>query len=309
MGNVAAKFGISPAELPKKSEMIVDDRRLGIEIEQEYENSNRAVTSIVTHPTVRKLWRTERDGSLRNTGFEFVSTILWPHQVEEALDVVLPAVALGTCSWRAGIHVHVDVADLDELQLRCMAKLYAMLEHAIFAWEGTNRDQSRFCVPWYTCTAGVRDMFAAISSDSGTISRAFSTFGKYTALNMIPICNQGTVEFRHMQTVADKQSILKYVNLCLGIVQAGKDKVDVLKMFSTLGVRDFIREIFGDYGTFLLSVPNLEELLWRGMDTANSVALSELNLTKPTTNDSQVPDVKDLFQLIKNFNSKEGDVK
>ena len=302
MTSVASKFGIVPVDFPQESDLIINDRRLGIEIEQEYSTTDSARSVQIgfrSGQPITEYWACTRDGSLRNMGYEFVSHILWPYKVSRALDLVLPHVSRGVFSWRAGIHVHVDAADLDDEQLRSMAKLYAMLEPVIFEWEGTNRDQSRFCVPWYTCNAGVRSMFEAVASSAGSINDAFNRFGKYTALNMIPLCSLGTVEFRHMQTTEDKERIINYINLCLGIVQAGRDNVDVLRLFSSSGTEAFIREIFGKHGEFLLQVPDLETLLWRGMDCANAICLSELKTNNRNT--QRVPDVKTLLTKMKKF--------
>lgn len=309
MTTIASKFGINPVSFPKESTFIVDDRRLGIEIEQEYTDGEdaRFAQNTVRLGAASPYWRCENDGSLRNIGLEFVSTILWPHHVDAALQGILPAVRQGTCSWRAGIHVHVDASDLDEVQLRYMAKVYAMLEPVIFAWEGTSRDQSRFCVPWYTCTTGVRSMFEAVSRNAQVINDAFQRFGKYTALNMIPLCNLGTVEFRHMQTVADIGKIKDYINLCLGIVNAGRNKIDAPKLLSSSGTRYFIREIFGTHADFLMNMTELETLLWRGMDTANAIALSELKPRHGPQPNPEVTDVKDLMQRIQNFKDFEGE--
>ena len=274
MSTVSSKFGLSAPTLPGKSSFVSDTICVGIELEQEYESERHFIAADGTgSPYAKSLWRVDRDDSLRGHGIEYASVVLYPAQIEPALDEVWSIVEQGNNSWRAGIHVHVDVRSLDDAQFRSMCKLYAIMEPLIFAWEGTGRDQSRFCIPWYSCTDGVAAAFDAVSQDRRTIERTFRSFGKYAALNLMPIMNYGSVEFRHMSMMPDRQRLLNYVRICMGIVEAGSRNVNASREMSGLGPREFISSIFQGHCDFLLQVPDYEMLLWRGMDTANALGI------------------------------------
>lgn len=303
---VCSLFGINGAPLPKESDLIVDDIRLGIEVEQEYEGDGARHSVTRNTPALNNAeWRVTRDGSLRNYGVEFVSNILYPYQVRSSLQTLLPVLDRGTYSWRSGIHVHVECADMSAEQLRSMAQLYAVMEPLIFAWEGTNRQESRFCVPWYTAPRGVHEMFTAINSnDADLISMSLNSFGKYTSLNMIPLTRQGTVEFRHMQTTGDLDKIIEYVNMCLGIVSAGKQNLDALSVLSSsTDAASFISSIFGDYCPTLGRGTADTDLLWRGVDVANTIAIAELR--HDTEEDNMEVDMDHLQQWIDKVKNKE----
>lgn len=272
--SLASKFGIKPELLPTPSVYCTDNRRVGIEIEQEYrtEQQYRKCQEVMSD----KYWTVKGDGSLRHFGVEFCSNILYPGDVDAALDQVFDYLQAGTFSWRTGIHVHIDVSDLDEAQIRSVCELYAVVEPVLFEWEGNERDQSRFCVPWYTCPAAVRAMLSQLDGDEFAVREAFERFGKYSALNLTSIPRFGTIEFRHMQTVNDKEKLRKYVNICLAIVEAGKEKINAGQMLSMNGAENFIRATFDKSLSFLDGTPVDFDRAWQSIDVINNIKMSTI---------------------------------
>lgn len=279
---LASKFGKFPQHLPKKSPYCTDTRSVGIEIEQEY-GSNSIFRSITPVTDDSPYWQHKHDGSLREIGVEFVSGILFPGDVDAALEEVMPLVSKGTFSWRTAIHVHIDVRDLSEEQLTKVCELYSVIEPLIFEWEGNNRNESRFCVPWYACPAAVKKMLSVVNNNNNdvyVVQNAFEKFGKYSALNLTSIPRFGTLEFRHMQTTDNIDKIRKYINLCLRIVEAGSNLIDAGYELSRAGAENFIREVFNGDINFLEGGQIHFDSAWRGIDVVNSIKLS---MEKPKT--------------------------
>jgi len=225
---------------------------------------------------------------------EFISTVMFGKTVVDALDAIEGTLSKCQESWRAGIHVHVDVRDLDLHQLANVCILYGMLERIIFEWEGNSRDQSNFCVPWYVCNEAATAVGEVLNATSrlgegteitqhqfGHINR----LGKYSALNILPVVRQGSIEFRMMQSTSDVARILEFVNICMTIVKVAKEvEQNPLLVLSELGPERFIDEY--------IKLPqfkgtaNYEENLWRGVDVgniipvqANNIRLDEFNNT------------------------------
>jgi len=295
--SIAASFGHSLPRLPKDSDYPSKYRCVGIEIEQEYDDAEQ-YREVYTREA-DQYWSVTHDNSMRNVGIEFVSTILYPSDINPAMGLVWDAVMEGTFSWRAGIHVHVDVRDLTYDQLRNVANVYSIIEPLLFAWEGNHRHESRFCVPWYTCPDSVTTMFTNVTDENSPhdIADSVNVFGKYAALNLIPITGQGSIEFRHMQTCEDLSRVKSFISMCLSIVEQGKDTTDLARVLSQYGARYLLTERLGGHLSPLLDVPNYEELLWRGIDTSNALSMSKVKLAPTTLSQDSY---EDLMEIINN---------
>lgn len=259
-------------------DLYCDDICVGIEIEAEgYDND--AAREFVNHDD-GEYWEVKGDGSLRDRGVEYCSRILLGQEITNALSKVSPSLGRCNINWRAGIHVHVDVRPYNHLQIANIAALYAMLEPLIFAWEGNNRDQSNFCVPWSVCPDPaetladcVRTIEALDNPDRRSIRamyRRLVDLGKYSALNLVPITHLGSIEFRLMESTADVNRILDFVNICMAIVKIGAETYEtgVVTLLSALGPESFFRNILGGLPN-LTSVPEASRLIWQGVSTAN----------------------------------------
>lgn len=302
----SSKFGLSAPSVPKKSRFITDNRCVGIEIEQEYGRTDYAkLVEALNNRKIDSRWQVKHDGSLRGNGVEFVSSILYPGNVEDTIESVMSWVSKGTNSWRCAIHVHVDARDLTEDQLFTIGELYALMEPLIFKWEGNERHMSRFCIPWYNSIDAIQDVYAGIRKDKRTALRNLERFGKYSALNLMPITSFGSIEFRHMQTTDDVVKLLQYVELCLSIVEVGASGVNPMLELSSKGPREFVQEMFDGRLNFLITDPEDYTLLWEGIDTANAVNVAEATFSKVPTSRTAIG--LDYIDMI--FNKQEGATK
>lgn len=128
-------------------------------LELEYENAK--ITRLDTDSTPLTRWKLEKDHSLRNNGIEFISRPTALDKMEITFDQMIAAAkSIGaTPTSRCGLHVHVNMTDKTFLDLYNLSVLYTLLEPVIFAEYCSGRQESHFCVPTYTNTVLVENMF------------------------------------------------------------------------------------------------------------------------------------------------------
>jgi len=229
MSNIARRLGLAQKEVSISTpELVESNRNVGIEIEVENINPNAVMKDL------RDTWEITHDGSLRppNRSAELRSPK--PGYSGKALVNSIDALATsknlcnGTFGWRAALHLHIDMRDKDSRDLHMAVVLYSLLEPYIFAWDGTGRHESRFCMPWWVCSSDMATALNIIYADSDPIFKHhIYRFSKYTALNLAPLMRFGTVEFRHAQSTIDRSKLLEYINIALDIVNARNRKPDV----------------------------------------------------------------------------------
>lgn len=160
-------------------------------------------------------WDCKEDGSLRN-GCEMVCSQPYAgetlYQAIEALaDAVGGTDAQGT--WRCSTHVHLDVRDLDANGVKKVILAYAFYEKVLFKCSGFHRYRSNFC-----------PAFAVVQQQIFNVSNAFNSNGerffnslirgwdKYTSLNLLPLREFGSVEFRISEPKWKRTNVLNLVN-------------------------------------------------------------------------------------------------
>jgi len=267
--NIAAIYGMSTAPRYRDDPRVkYSDVGVGIEIEAEDYDWDR-------FPTDFSYWNVKEDGSLRNRGVEFCSKILFGQDIVDALEEIQEDLSAVDINWRAGIHVHVDVRSLSANELINVCALYSILEPIIFEWEGNGRADSNFCVPWFvnhTPLVSLGELLHSLQAKGDVDRRDFrgiESLGKYSALNLMPLRSQGSIEFRIMQSTADTNRILEFVNICMAIVREGSQlDTSPLYLVSEVGPTDFLRRTLG-MGILADQVRNHNELIWRGIDAAN----------------------------------------
>lgn len=158
-------------------------------------------------------WRLTEDGSLRNHGYEFITPPIRAWRVEHALHQLLTKQIPPDVEYsdRTSVHVHINVRTLTVPQLEALVLTYLLFEKTLFSWIGHNRYENIFCVP--ICETNMGLML------DGLIQRnnPHITWQKYTALNLLPITEKGTIEFRHLHGTGDIKKIITWINLILSL--------------------------------------------------------------------------------------------
>jgi hypothetical protein len=143
---------------------------------------------------------TTKDGSLRHEGLEFISEPLGKEALLTAFttlhdELELFEVPEGNFSPRTSTHVHINCRPLEEEQVKTLLLLYALYEEYFFLVVSPARRGNIHCVPLTeTHLPGLYHT---------NLSSLVNRWHKYTALNLVPLCNLGTVEFRHLQGTGD----------------------------------------------------------------------------------------------------------
>ncbi len=224
------------------------ERATYVGIELEIENC-----PTIGQSKLQPYWHATRDGSLRNNGVEYISNPLKVSRAEQALDHLLNKL-LGTCelsySSRTSTHIHMNVRTLTIPQIQSLVLTYMIFEKALFNWVGHDREKNIFCVPLHSVVI-TRNFCQNL--DTLRID-----WEKYTALNLAPITNRGTIEFRHLNGTRDIRRIMTWINflLCLKKFALRRDPQYIRdRIYGLNTISDywaFTQEVFGDLAHGLL---------------------------------------------------------
>jgi hypothetical protein len=143
--------------------------------------------------------------------------------------------------------VHTNCQDLTFEQLNVLITLYQVFERSLFDFIGEGRDKNIFCVPWYETTLS-SSIITRIQEQGGG---ALKGWQKYTALNLLPLTTQGTIEFRHMAGTNDIAKILEWLRIigCMYAYTAdhpliGELRAKVVELNTNSQYRAFFNEVF-----------------------------------------------------------------
>ena len=221
---------------------------LGIEVE---------VENVLHYNRSSPYWTIKEDGSLRNHGREFVTPPIRAWRVEHALYKLFNR-ELNTdidFSERTSIHVHMNIRTLTIKQLEALVLTYIVFEKVLFNYVGEDRYNNIFCVPIVETDIG-ESIQNLINQSNPNIS-----WQKYTALNLLPIMQLGTIEFRHLGGTSDIETLMTWINMLLSLKKFAlqKDPEYIWNRIQTLNTTSEYR-IFGEevFGNLIQNLWNLD---------------------------------------------------
>lgn len=241
---------------------------VGIEIEVEGERL----------PYMEKFWKNEEDGSLR--GPETREYVL-----AEPMKLVDAKVALDHLDFRyqqcktevydsvrAGVHVHVNVQDLNIIQLYNFMVLYLVLEEVLVKWCGPYREGNLFCL-----RAGDADYLLGELQNAVTnkrFDRLHSDGLRYASMNVKALGTYGSLEFRAMRGTRDLNLIYKWAEVLVGLREVAKNydsPEKIIEGFSEFEAKGFLANVLG-VNAKLFACEGYERMLSDGMRRAQDVA-------------------------------------
>jgi hypothetical protein len=170
-------------------------------------------------------WNMHEDGSLRG-GVEYVfdgpqgglTALTSIENMAEAFKTMQPMP-----TFRCSTHCHLDMRDFTMYQVAKFVALYAINEDVMFDHCEEYRRWSNFCTPYYNALDLVEGFAGMVRSDfsnlkkaaGGTSLRNVRAFPKYSALNLQPLSNFGSVEFRGSHALKTKGGLLSLVQRML----------------------------------------------------------------------------------------------
>jgi len=190
----------------------------------------------LSHHT-RDYWRVTTDGSVGASGIEIVSPVLnWARGPEEIMRVCEVLRAAGCrVNPQCGLHVHVGVRHPSTSWSTPMAKrlplAYARAEHVIDKWMPPSRrgDSNYYCRSLAQRLKQHRVLEANSPRDVIVAARMIHDYAnrgnRYVKLNMIPVYDYGTVEFRQHSGTLDDTKVIQWAKFCLRFVDAAASYV------------------------------------------------------------------------------------
>jgi hypothetical protein len=152
-------------------------------------------------------------------------------------------------SERCSTHVHFNVEPLTFSQVAAICLLYQTMEDLLFLFAGEDRKNNIFCVPWNQCNLSYNIVSRLESGDS----HVFHSWQKYSALNLIPSHEQGTMEFRHLPGTCDVEKITTWVAIISKMFEYAintpleKIKLGITLMNTVSNYQVWMEEVFGEY--------------------------------------------------------------
>lgn len=214
-------------------------RLYGIEVE--VENAGEVPTR---QWLTRHGFRAVEDGSLRNGGMEFITDpSTMASNMKSYTALCKKARDLGyVTNHRTGIHVHVDMRDLECAQVAGVLAAYAAFEPLFFELVGRDREECIYCVPWYRATEQADIVEALTHNDIDPLGNAC----KYSALYIRPLITFGTIEFRAAPTWVDPEPMKQWMKAIARVVRWGKDRTpkQVLEECGT-NTNPLVGQVFG----------------------------------------------------------------
>jgi hypothetical protein len=180
-------------------------------------------------------------------------------------------------SERCSLHVHFNALPLTFEQVSTICLLYQTVEDLLFKFVGHDRDQNIFCVPWSQSNISYNIVSKMTETEGNEIFRRWQ---KYSALNLIPITTQGTMEFRHLPGTCDVKKITTWIALLASLfdyaqqVDLEKAKYQITNMNTVSNYHEWLNMVFGKWAD-ALRCEGFEAVLAQG------VINSKLMLNKP----------------------------
>lgn len=256
---IDAVAGYQDAALGKEEGL--STRLIGIEVEVENHELQR-------HP--RDVWISTDDGSLRNNGLEWITRPITANQARGALNNLLVESLSQDCCFspRTSVHVHVNCQDVPIEKIPNIVCLYAVLEPLFYRYAGRSRNKNIFCVPVLET-----NLITAIQNKG--LNFVVGEWSKYSGLNLVPLGEKGTIEFRHMHGTNDVNKLVKWVDMLTKLVdfvvksETGELSKVLFDFNETFNVKLMLLDIFGlglqdclqyyDYSTIRESVTNMKQ--------------------------------------------------
>lgn len=303
------------------SELVSNIDGIGVEIELEnihYYNHNPI------YPNIYTFWKTVEDGSLREgTEFIFKEPMVGAN-ISEALRVLSEFLSKYKkngkgvqVSDRCSVHVHLDIRDLTNDELTNLILIYIFVERLLFHYINPTRAKNNYCRP--LTDSSFKFIMGKISEcnkydhpNSRIINLVTAECDKYSALNILPIYNYGSVEFRHHHGTTDTSQIKKWINIILAIKNCARSvSIETLiKSYESSGFGEVLHEIFAGTSIdeeYLSGVQDLDIFMHKGYIDVKEIL--DLNKLMDITNSKKISKVRPENTLFHQFKKNNGFVK
>src|ERR1700739_182834 len=232
--------GLTPDTVAEEG---LSTRLVGIEVEIENFTLERNPSTV---------WVVTDDGSLRNGGVEYISRPIAANRTRSALSNLLVESLSQECCFspRTSVHVHVNCQDMDVNKISSIVMIYAIFEKLFYRFAGRGRHKNIFCVP-------ITETNLLQGITKGSVGNMVASWSKYTGLNLKPLEDKGTIEFRQMHGTNNVTKLITWIDLITRLVDFVKQSNigELRKLLYGFGphinVQAFIGDVFGEIGNEL----------------------------------------------------------
>lgn len=187
-------------------------------VELEYEGVNYLDDHLTLAAELGQCAHSVSDGSLRNNGRELV---IGPVRARNIPSILATTMETATAhgwrdSGRAGVHIHVNVLDMEVHKFHRMLEMYSLVEPALYRWIGEGRQNSIYCRPWYD-TMNAHQIWAKYLEgfDRRLSPGNIQIPTRYLGCNLEAVRKHGTLEFRQMRSTLDWRRVCTWMNFLL----------------------------------------------------------------------------------------------
>lgn len=216
-------------------------------------------------------WRYEPDGSLRGYSMEYViDRPIALKEVESHVQALLDMFKAYDIkihdSFRAGVHVHLNVQQLTTYQLGTLAAIYYTLETALVKYCGSSREGNYHCLRREDAEGSYLLLCDALRN--GDLHLLGTDNIRYASLNLRALSRYGSLEFRAMATRPGFSQILPW---CTIITRMRDYAVQVMNRpelaydFSLKGPKLWATDIIGEDMYELIKYDNIEREMTRNL--------------------------------------------
>lgn len=204
-------------------------------------------------------WDAKRDGSLGPDGREFVTRQAFGYErVETMLKRIDKSLQHPTtrldCSSACSVHIHMNVQDLEIIDIVKIMTLYYIFEDALTDYAGPDRAGNLFCLRASDAERPIHLTIEAINN--GRFPHILDERIRYSALNLNALNRFGTLEFRAFGALKKSaMEILPWVRMIAEIREAAlgwATPATIVEQFSILGSEEFYKSVFSEDSLGLL---------------------------------------------------------
>jgi hypothetical protein len=194
-------------------------------------------------------WDKVGDGSLRGDGIEFVlSRPTDRADLAPKLDELYDAIGEIDVydGERTGIHVHINVLEMEMKHVFNFITLYHLLERPLVSLSGPHREGNLFCLRGCDAEDIYRRVAMSMRGKYDLFDSIMTDEVRYYSLNLKALCEKGTLEFRSMNSPCDRDKLEEWIDILLELKEAAKtfdSPSEIVGSFSQLDLVPFVKKV------------------------------------------------------------------
>ncbi len=223
-----------------------EDGQIGVEIEVEGD-------SLPGQDAVGKYWRKDKDPSLRGESAEYVlkRPVVFA-DLDRCFKELQKAFEANSTrfrpTYRAGVHVHINVQQLTTIELMNFVFTYLFLEEVMLAYCDKSRQGNHFCLRLSDASFLAEKLTDVCTSEN--LNDLNTEDLRYASINLTSLFKYGSVEFRALESTVKFDRIKDWAKVLYQLKMFAltvKNPAQLLGEFSIMGWEAFARKALGEF--------------------------------------------------------------